>query len=446
MEMENKTFLAAGVGASVPSATSCSHLILKAYKFRIYPDEEQQILLAKHFGCCRYAYNRFLGLHNEMHEICGLSPSLFEMHRLVAEMRKEDGTRWLSEVYSHALQAELRHLDFAFKTFYKALKEGKAKPVIKDGMPTGHLKYEPRFKSKRDSGQSVTFPDNVKVEGGCLVLPKFKTSIKMKMHRTLGEKIHQATVSRDCRGKYHVSILCEEECPILPEAERKSIGIDLGIKDLAVCSNGERIANPKFLEREGKHTQYLNRQLSKKKKGSNRRRRARQELSLHYGKVANRRRDYAHKFTTRIVRENQTVCVEDLNVKGMMSNHHLAKSIGSASFGEVVRQLEYKCRWYGRGFVKVGRLYPSSKTCNHCGHINRSLALKDREWTCGHCGAEIDRDYNAALNIEAEGMRILSGAGTVSDVKQKGGEASCPKDESESRRKFSEAITEAQVL
>ena len=147
------------------------------------------------------------------------------------------------------------------------------------------------------------------------------------------------------------------------------------------------------------------------------------ELSRHYEKVADRRRDYIHKFTTRIVRENQTACVEDLNVKGMESNHHLAKSIGSAAFGEIARQLEYKCKWYGRGFVKVGRFYPSSKTCNNCGHVNRGLTLKDRKWVCEACGAEIDRDFNAAQNILAEGKRILSGAGAASDAKQKGGEA-----------------------
>ena len=192
---------------------------------------------------------------------------------------------------------------------------------------------------------------------------------------------------------------------------------------MAVCSNGERIANPKFLEKGEKHLKHLQRQVSKKRKGSKSRRRARMKLARHHQKVANRRNDYIHKFTTRIVRENQTVCIEDLNVKGMESNHHLAKSIGSASFGEIARQLEYKCRWYGRGFVKVGRFYPSSKTCNRCGYVHKGLTLKDREWVCAKCGAEIDRDYNAALNILAEGKRILSGCGEHSDIKQKGGEA-----------------------
>lgn len=445
MKTDNQTLLAAREGESVPSTTPCSHLIHKAYKFRIYPDAEQKMLLAKHFGCCRYAYNHFLQLHNEMYEICGQSPSLYDMHRLVAEMRKSEDTRWLSEIYGHSLQDALRHLDAAFSRFYKAIMEGKAEPIIKDGKPTGRLKYEPRFKSKKDSEQSCTFPDNVRVRDGMLVLPKFKTPIRMKMHRPMGGRICRATVSKDCTGKYHVSILCEDECAPLPEVSGE-IGIDLGVKEMAVCSNGERLANPKFLERGEKHQKYLQRQKDKKEKGSRNRWRVQEKIARHHRKVANRRRDYTHKFTTRIVRENQTICVEDLNVQGMMANHHLAKSIGSVGFGEIARQLKYKSEWYGRDFVKIGRFYPSSKTCNHCGHINKGLTLKDREWTCDACGAEMDRDYNASLNILAEGKRILSGGGTPSDGKQKGGEASGPKDESVNRRKFSASGTEAQVL
>ena len=424
MKTDNHTILATRVGDSVPSTTSCSHFILKSYKYRIYPDEEQEILLSKHFGGCRFAYNHFLQLHNEMYEISGTSPSLFEMHRLIAEMRTEEDTIWLKEVYGHSLQAALRNLDSAFKKFYKAIKEGNAEPIIKNGKLTGRRKFEPRFKSKRDSEQSVIFPDNVKVRGGKLVLPKFKTPIRMRMHRPLGGAIRHAVVSRNARGKYYVSILCQKECEYLPHMD-KAIGIDLGIKELAVCSNGERVANPKFLEVGEKHSKYLHRQVSKKVKGGKNRRRARMLLSRHYERVANRRRDYTHKFTTRIVRENQTICVEDLNVQGMASNHHLAKSISSAAFGEIVRQLEYKCKWYGRDFVKVGRWYPSSKTCHHCGYINRGLTLKDRVWICAGCGREIDRDFNASENIRDEGISILSGCGTQSDGKQKGGEALC---------------------
>lgn len=422
MKTDNHTILATGVGDSVPSVTSCSHLILKAYKFRIYPNATQLQLLTKHFGCCRFVYNKFLERRKEKYkqdkEILGYCDTARELVLL----KKSEDTKWIAEVYSHALQAELRHLDVAFKKFYTAIKQGKADPIIRNGTPTGRRKFEPRFKSKRDENQSVTFPDNVRVIDGKLALPKFESPIKMKMHRPLGGRICHATVSRSATGKYYVSILCEEEKQMPPIASGE-IGIDLGIKDMAVCSNGERIANPKFLEKGEKHLKYLQRQASRKRKGSNRRRLARLRLSRHHEKVANRRRDYIHKFTARIVRENQTICIEDLNTKGMQSNHHLAKSIGSVSFSEIARQLEYKCRWNGRGFVKVGRWYASSKTCNNCGHKNTELSLKDREWTCPNCGAAIDRDYNAALNILHEGKRILSGCGAQSDDKQKCGEA-----------------------
>ena len=422
MNTENNINLAAGVGASVPSTTSCSLFFHRAYKYRIYPNAEQVGLLVRHFGCARYVYNMFLSDRNRAYKEGKKYLSYCENANELVKVKNEPETSWLKEVYSHSLQATLRNLDAAFKRFYRAIREGKAVPIKRNGKPTGRLKYEPRFKSKNDFAQSITFPDNVRVIDGNLVLPKFKSPIKMKMHRPLGGKICHATVSRSMTGKYYVSILCEAELQTPPRACGE-IGIDLGIKEMAVCSNGERIANPKFLEKGEKHLKYLQRQVSRKRKGSNRRRRAKMRLSRHHEKVANRRKDYIHKFTVRIVRENQTICIEDLNVKGMQSNHHLAKSIGSVSFNEIARQLEYKSRWNGRDFVKVGRWYASSKTCNHCGHKNTELTLKDREWICPHCGAEIDRDYNAALNILHEGKRILSGCGAQSDGKQKCGEA-----------------------
>lgn len=422
MNTENNINLAAGVGASVPSTTSCSLFFHRAYKYRIYPNAEHVGLLVRHFGCARYVYNMFLSERNRAYKEGKKHLSYCENANALVYVKNAPETSWLKEVYSHSLQATLRNLDAAFKRFYRAIREGKSVPIMRNGKPTGRLMYEPRFKSKKDFAQSITFPDNVKVIDGKLVLPKFKSPIKMKMHRPLRGRICHATVIRSVTGKYYVSILCEEEMQMPPTASGE-IGIDLGIKEMAVCSNGERIANPKFLEKGEKHLKYLQRQVSRKRKGSNRRRRAKMMLSRHHEKVSNRRKDYIHKFTVRIVRENQTICIEDLNVKGMQSNHHLAKSIGSVSFNEIARQLEYKCRWNGRDFVKVGRWYASSKTCNHCGHKNTELTLKDREWICPNCGAEIDRDYNAALNILHEGKRILSGCGAQSDGKQKGGEA-----------------------
>ena len=422
MEKEKSDNLATEVGVSSPSSAFCSHLIFRAYRYRLYPNAEQRTLLAKHFGCARFVYNHFLEERNRLYKDGKSAVSLYDTHKSMSQMKKEEKYAWLKEVYSHALQAALRNLDSAFKRFYKALREGKAVPIVRNGKPTGRLMYEPQFKSKRDREQSITFPDNVKVAEGRLVLPKFGTPLKMAMHRPLGGRICHATVSRSATGKYYASILCEEEMPLPPAADGE-VGIDLGIKDLAVCSTGERVVNPKYLKRGERHLKYLQRQKDKKRKGGSNRRRAQARLSRHHEKVANRRRDYTHKFTTRIVRENQTICVEDLGVKGMMSNHRLAKSIGSASFHEIARQLEYKSSWSGRRFTKVGRFYASSRTCHLCGHRNDGLALKDREWECPRCGARLDRDLNAALNILAEGKRILSGCGAHADVKQKCGEA-----------------------
>ena len=398
-----KTILTAGVRDPIPSATSCNHLILKAHKFRIYPNAEQRELLAKHFGCCRFVYNRYLAERKAAYETDKTSLGYCSNAHSLVLLKKTEEFAWLGEVYSHALQASLNNLDRAYQKFFK--KQNKF----------------PKFHSKHDK-QSCTFPDNVTIIDGKLKLPKFKTSLMMRGGKPNIGRIHSATVSQTATGKYFVSLLCDAEAEIY-EPNGKSVGIDLGIKGLAVCSDGERIANPKFFERGEKHLRHLQRQVSRKTKGSNNRRRARLKLSRFHERVANRRKDYIHKFTTRIVRENQTVCVEDLNVKGMESNHHLAKSVVSASFGEIVRQLEYKCKWHGREFVKVGRWFPSSKTCNYCGHKYSELTLKDREWTCPNCGEVIDRDYNAALNIRDEGMRILSGGGSPSDVKQKRAEA-----------------------
>lgn len=397
-------FQTTGDRLSQPTLTSHGHFIHRSYKYRIYPNDEQKELLEKHFGCCRFVYNHFLATRKSAYESDRKTLSLFETHHMCSNMKKMDEFSWLNEVYSHALQASLKNLDCAYQKFFRKT-----------------AKF-PRFHSKRDK-QSVTFPDNVKVVDGKLKLPKFKTAIDMVMHRPMPGTICHATVSKTRTGKYFVSFSCVEECEFFEETVN-AVGIDLGIKEMAVCSNGERIANPKFLERGEKHLKYLQRQVSRKKKGSNNRNRARRSLSRFHEKVANRRNDYIHKFTTRIVRENQAICVEDLNVKGMESNHHLAKSIASVSFGEIVRQLGYKSAWYGRSFVKVERFYPSSKTCNHCGHINRELTLKDREWTCKSCGETIDRDFNAALNIRDRGIEILSGDGLSSDVKQKHEEAS----------------------
>ena len=304
---QSKTVSATGVRASNPSLTSCSHSILKAYKFRLYPNKSQSELLARHFGCCRFVYNHFLEERKRAYEADKTTLNYYANAHSLTLLKNTDEFGWLGEVYGHSLQYSLRCLDGAYKRFFKK---------------TGGF---PRFHDK-NGRQSCTFPDNAKIVDGGLKLPKFKTAISMAMHRPVDGRIHSVTVSMTPQGKYYAAILAEAEQEILPPTDN-AVGIDLGIKDMAVCSNGERVANPKFLERSERHLRHLQRQVSRKTKGSGSRRRAIMELSRFHERIANRRNDYIHKFTTRIVRENQAVCVEDLNVKGMESNHHLAKSI-----------------------------------------------------------------------------------------------------------------------
>ena len=400
MQTEIKTgkASAAGVGVPAPSATSCGLFILKTYRFRIYPNKAQRILLAKHFGSCRFVYNHFLDVRRRALGK-GEPITLYETHHMVAEMKKLKGYEWLSEVSSAALQASLRNLESAFARHAKEKGNG-----------------PPRFHSRSDR-QSVTFPSGVKVVDMGLVLPKFKIPIKMRMSRPLGGTIRRATVTRSPTGKYYVAILCREPRLVLPPSG-KSVGIDLGIKDLAVCSDGERLENPAFLEKCEKRIKFLQRQMGRKRKGSKRRRRAALKLARLHERLASRRRDFVHRFTHHVVDENQLICVENLNVKGMMSNHRMAKHVSSASFREMARQLDYKSKWAGRDFVKVGRFFPSSQICSACGHRNSAVKnLKVREWICPKCGTRHDRDVNAARNILNEGKRILSGGEAPSDVK-----------------------------
>ncbi len=396
--------MAAGVGVPAPSATPCGHFILKTYRFRIYPNRAQRILFEKHFGSCRFVYNHFLDVRRKALEK-GAPITLYETHHMVTEMKKLNGYEWLAEVSSASLQASLRNLESAFARHAKEKGNG-----------------PPRFHS-RAGRKSVTFPSGVRVVDGALKLPKFKTAIKMKMSRPLGGTIRRATITRSSTGKYYAAILCRESRVDLPPSG-KSVGIDFGIKDLAVCSDGEMLENPAFLEKCEKRIKFLQRQMDRKQKGSKRRRRAALKLARLHEMLVSRRRDFIHRFTHHVVDENHLICVENLNVKGLMANHRMAKHVASASFREMARQLEYKSKWAGRDFVKVGRFFASSQICSACGYKNPAVKnLKVREWICPKCGTRHDRDVNAARNILNEGKRILSGGEAPSDVKQKSGEA-----------------------
>jgi putative transposase len=268
----------------------------------------------------------------------------------------------------------------------------------------------PKFKKKSNRG-SFNVPQNVKVEDGRLVIPKFKEGIKIKLHRDLVGTIKQATISFTPTGKYFVSILCktEEDLPLRPKVtEDNTIGIDLGIKDFAVTSEGDVIDNPKFLRNSIQRLKVLQRRASKKQKGSSNRRKANKRVALLHEKIVNQRQDFLHKTSTKLIRENQTICLEDLSVSNMMKNHCLAQAISDVSWYEFNRMIEYKAEWYGKNILRIGRFAPSSKTCE-CGSISKELTLSDRIWECKRCGRVNERDFLAARNIKKFALKDYSG-------------------------------------
>lgn len=377
--------------------------IHKSFKFRIYPTKEQESLLGKHFGHCRFVFNRFLNERKEKYLNEKTSLNYYDNARTLTELKKDEEFVWLKEVNSQSLQASIRNLDIAYKNFFN--KQNKF----------------PRFKSKYDR-QSFKVPQNVLIEDGKLVIPKFKEGIKLNLHRKMEGKPLFATISKSVTGNYYVSITCEVE--YLPfEKTNKSVGIDTGIKELAILSDGSSYENIKSLKTNLKKLKYEQRQLSKKTKGSQSRNKQKRKLALVHEKITNIRKDYLHKVFTTIIRENQTICVEDLAVKNIMKNHCLAQAMSDVSLGAFYTMLEYKANWNDRQFVKIDRFFPSSKTCSSCGWIKQDLTLSIREWTCESCGEVHDRDVNAAKNILKQGINILSGCGTQSDTKQKHSEA-----------------------
>jgi putative transposase len=377
--------------------------IHKSYKFRIYPTKEQESLLSKHFGHCRFVFNRFLNERKEKYLNEKTSLNYYDNARTLTELKKDEEFVWLKEVNSQSLQASIRNLDIAYKNFFN--KQNKF----------------PRFKSKYDR-QSFKVPQNVSVEEGKLVIPKFKEGIKLNLHRKLEGKPLFATISKSTTGRYYVSITCEVS--YIPfDKTNKSVGIDTGIKDLAILSDGKVYENIRTLKTKLKKLKYEQRQLSKKTKGSNSRLKQKSKLAKVHEKLTNIRKDYLHKVSTEIIKNHDVICIEDLAVKNMMKNHKLAQAFSDVSLGAFYTMLEYKSNWNDKTVVKIDRFFPSSKTCSRCGWIKQDLTLSIREWTCESCGEVHDRDVNAAKNILKQGINILSGCGMQSDTKQKQGEA-----------------------
>jgi len=303
--------------------------------------------------------------------------SPFDLIKQLPELKKE--CEWLKEVNSQSLQQAIQNMDIAFKKFFKGA-----------GFP--------KFKSKHKGKQSFSIPQNVIVENNLLIIPKFKEGIDIVLHREIKGTIKSATISVTPTGKYFVSILVDTNAEIpskLPIKENTTIGVDLGIKDFVITSNGEVIANPKNLRKAQSKLKYLQRKYSK-----NKGKRTKQRLALLHEKVANKRKDFLHKVSIKLIRENQTIALETLAVKNMIKNHNLAQAISDVSWSTFVSMLEYKANWYGKNILRIGRFAPSSKTCSCCGYINKELALKDRSWTCPKCNSVLNRDKNASINIK----------------------------------------------
>ena len=384
-------------------------LVQKSVKLRIYPNNKQDvILLEKHFGCRRFVYNHFLGIFNENYHQGKKKLSYVDAAKILVDLKKSEETQWLKEVNSQSLQATLKDLDGAFDRFFRKITEF------------------PNYKTKRKSRASFKVPQHFDIdwENNLISIPKFKKPFKFS-GKYKGEliKINSVTISKTPSGKYYASVQGEFDIQPKPQVEN-CIGIDLGIKDLVITSNGEVFPNKRFLKRKLKTLKYIQRQHSKKKKGSSTRERWRKRLAIQYEKVTNQRLDYLHQITSQLINENQVICIENLNVKGMVKNHKLAQAISDVAWGTLVRLLKYKCQWNSRELIVIDRFYPSSKTCSSCSHLMAEMPLNVREWTCPSCGTVHDRDINAAKNILIQGLNILSGSGTESDIKQKQQEAS----------------------
>ena len=384
--------------------------MLKTIKVRIYPTAVQKQFISKQLGCCRKIYNLLLDYKKTEWEQNKHSVGLKDMGKYLTELKTKDEYFYLNEVHSKVLQQSMQDLNKAFDNFFKSLKKDKS---------VGY----PKFKSKHDNKQSCRFPSDIfnrtnykcdKIKGNRITLIKQLSDIHFKCSKRdekyLNKKqqyIRSVTLSKTSSNKYYLSVLIDYQ-QIKYEPIDTVIGLDLGIKDFCVDSNGNRYENKHFYKNSEKRIKFLSKQLSRKQKGSKNKNKARIKLAKLHEKITNRRNNYLHQISSMLVNENQVICIEDLNVNGMMKNRHLAKSIQDLGLYEFRRQLEYKCQFYGRQLVVIDRFYPSSKTCHECGFINSKLTLNDREWICPVCGKHIDRDYNAALNILDEGLKLFN--------------------------------------
>lgn len=373
--------------------------IKRAYKFRFYPAPEQETILAQTFGCARFVYNYMLRVRTDAWYERQERIGYHETSTLLTALKKQDEYTWLNEVSSVPIQQSLRHLQTAFTNFF-----------------TKRAEY-PAFKSKHGSQAASYAASAFRWNGKNLTLAKMKEPLAIRWSRTIPKAaiVSTVTVTRDTAGRYFVSMLCDDAVSSLPAAEG-AIGIDLGLTHFAITSIGEKVMAPNTFRKYEKKLAKLQRRLARKQKNSRNRTKARLKVARLHARITDARRDFLHKLSTRLIRENQTISIETLVVKNMVKNQHLAKSICDAGWSEFVRQLEYKARWYGRTLIGIDKWYPSSKRCSACGFIMNKLPLSEREWCCPACGTVHDRDVNAARNILAAGLAVSALGEAVNPV------------------------------
>lgn len=365
----------------------------KVYRFRMRPTKTQEASLYRMAGARRFIYNWSLNRRKSYYAEYGTGISAKQLSSELTALKSQPDTLWLKEADSQMLQQALKDVDRAFEAFFKKRSRF------------------PRFRSRKAGHVAFRIPQRVRIEGGRVYVPKIGW-VRIRQSREIEGETRSATFKRDATGCWYVALTTEFEMPdIEPPAPVNPVGVDLGLKDLFVLSDGERVPAPKFARKSTRKLRKAQKSVSRKKLGSHRRDKAKRRVARVHRKVSNQRSDFLHKLTTNLTREYDCICVEDLSIKGMSRNPRLSRSILDAAFGEFLRQVEYKAAWNFKRSIRVGRFFPSTKLCSECGTVNPNLTLSDRTWLCG-CGTQHDRDHNASLNILAEGMRLLAAGQT----------------------------------
>jgi putative transposase len=396
----------------------------RSYNFRIYPNTEQKELFARHFGHNRFVWNQFLRIKTDFYlqnkNANKRSLNYHDTSLMLTEMKSQEEYGWLNEVNSQSLQQTLRQLDNAYHVFYK-----------------GISKF-PNFK-KKGTKTSFTIPQHISIRNNKLHIPKFKTGIDINVHRELEGNVCFATINKTACGNYYCSITVEFKPKELPKTG-SLIGVDLGIKDFAILSEGTKYSNPRYFVSTQKKLAFKQRKLSRIKNKEKRTYKIQKHrVAKLHERVSNQRKDFLHKVSYEIVKNHDLICMESLNVKGMIRNHKLAKHIADVGWGYFSNFIKYKSEWYGKTKVEIDRFFPSSQICSECGYRKTDLKLSDREWVCIECGCMHDRDVNAAKNIKNQGLQ-MSGSWTDSDSKQKRSEP-LPKVVVRKRKTIGEVLT-----